>query len=213
MLTDISLSAHTTLPTPNNALHSIGMLALSPGLKRNFRYLEGLGFRVYNVIQNPRLGACFSRRRRHPTRPCSPAIDARSSSFRSLETKGTTSLNLSCRATIWDQLRPTNPPLAVSLATLGLLAPCSASLGRPAFERQGRYKIGQKERFGPLPGGVWTMFFCWTRLPKSRICFPWAAEVLFWASRIQKMLPLGCRNAPGKAKYCKTGEKARIILK
>ena len=42
MLTDISLSPHTTLPTPNNVLHSIGMLALSPGLKRIFGYLEGL---------------------------------------------------------------------------------------------------------------------------------------------------------------------------
>ena len=39
------------------------------------------------------------------------------------------------------------------------------------------------------------------RVPESSICFPWAAEVLFWASRIQNMLPLGCRNAFGQVKY------------
>ena len=42
MLTDIYPSADTLL-TPKNVLH----LAFSPGLKRNFIYLEGFGFRAY----------------------------------------------------------------------------------------------------------------------------------------------------------------------
>ena len=48
-------------------------------MKRNFIYLEGLGFRVQSCYF-PHLGACFSRRKRHPTRPRSRAIEARLSS-------------------------------------------------------------------------------------------------------------------------------------
>ena len=52
-----------------------------------------------------------------------------------------------------------------------------------------------------------------SRVPESTTCFPCVAEVLFGAPKSQNMLPLGCRNASGKAKYWKTREKAKFILK
>ena len=67
MLTDISPSAHTTLPTPNNVLHSIWILALSGGLKRNFIYLDwaslGFGARKTTVFSSSSFSSSFSSKR------------------------------------------------------------------------------------------------------------------------------------------------------
>ena len=44
-------------------------------------------------------------------------------------------------------------------------------------------------------GGLSQSFLASSRVPESRICFPWAAEVLCGPPKSQNMLPLGCRSA------------------